>query len=97
LRKALAEHNPIERLEPLAKAKIPILHLHGNADTLVPLERNSAELARRYRRLGGEMELVVIEGKGHQVCPEFFESKRLLEFFLTRGILVTRPGADVSK
>ncbi|MBE3097303.1 MAG: hypothetical protein IMZ44_09270 [Planctomycetes bacterium] len=97
LRKALAQHNPIERLEPLAKAKIPILHLHGNADTLVPLERNSAELARRYRRLGGEMELVVVGGKGHQVCPEFFQSKRLLEFFLAQGMLATRPGADWSR
>jgi pimeloyl-ACP methyl ester carboxylesterase len=97
LREALAQHNPIERLEPLAKAKVPILHLHGNADTLVPLERNSAELARRYRGLGGEMELVVIDGKGHQVCPEFFESKRLLEFFLKQGILATRPGADSGK
>jgi dipeptidyl aminopeptidase/acylaminoacyl peptidase len=97
LRKALAEHNPIERLEPLAKAKVPILHLHGNADTLVPLERNSAELARRYRRLGGEMELVVVDGKGHQVCPEFFQSQRLLEFFLTQGILATPAGAGASR
>ena len=53
LAKHLAEHNPIDRLAPLARAKIPILHLHGDADTLVPLDRNSGELARRYRALGG--------------------------------------------
>jgi predicted esterase len=64
---------------------VPILHLHGNADKVVPLEKNSGEMARRYKKLGGEMELVVIEGKGHEVCPEFFHSQRLLEFFLSRG------------
>lgn len=81
----LGEHNPIDRLAPLAQARIPILHLHGDADTVVPLERNSAELARRYRALGGNMELVVIKGKGHEVCPEFFQNPRLVQFFLQHG------------
>ncbi|MHB8520342.1 MAG: glycosyl hydrolase [Limisphaerales bacterium] len=81
----LREHNPIDRLAPLAQARIPILHLQGDADTVVPLERNSGELARRYRALGGSMELVIVAGKGHQVCPEFFESRRLVDFFLLRG------------
>lgn len=87
LKEHLAEHNPIDRLAPLAAAKIPILHLHGDADNVVPLDRNSGELARRYRALGGRMELVVIPGKGHQVCPEFFQSKRLVDFFLSLGQL----------
>ncbi len=90
LAKHLAEHNPIDRLAPLARAKIPILHLHGDADTLVPLDRNSGELARRYRALGGAMELVVVKGKGHEVCPEFFENRRLVDFLLLQGKL---PGA----
>jgi pimeloyl-ACP methyl ester carboxylesterase len=76
----LAEHNPIDRLAPLAKAKVPILHVHGDADRVVPLERNSGELARRYRDLGGAMRLVVVPGKGHQVCPEFFECQELVDF-----------------
>ncbi|MBI2928471.1 MAG: glycoside hydrolase family 127 protein [Verrucomicrobia bacterium] len=81
----LREHNPIDRLAPLAKARIPILHLHGDADTVVPLERNSGELARRYRALGGEAELVVVKGKGHEVCPEFFQNQRVVDFFLRQG------------
>ena len=28
----LKEHNPPERLEPLAKAKVPIYHVHGDKD-----------------------------------------------------------------
>ena len=82
MRRHPEEHNPVDRLAPLAKAKVPILHVHGDADAVVPLERNGAELARRYRALGAPMELVIVKGKGHEVCPEFFESKALLEFLL---------------
>ena len=76
----LTEHNPIDRLSPLAKAGVPILHVHGDADEVVPLEKNSGELARRYRALGGQMQLIVIPGKGHQVCDEFFQCRELLDF-----------------
>ena len=44
----------IERLAPLAKAGVPVLHVHGDRDRVVPLDDNSAEFARRYRALGGE-------------------------------------------
>jgi Prolyl oligopeptidase family len=49
-----AEFNPIDNLAPLAKASVKILHIHGDADTLVPMAANSDELARRYRELGGD-------------------------------------------
>ena len=38
------KHNPLERLAPLAAAQVPILHLHGDSDDVVPLDRHSAEL-----------------------------------------------------
>lgn len=82
----LSENNPIDRLGALAKAGVPILHLHGNADKVVPLERNSGEMAKRYEKLGGKMEVIVVEGKGHEVCPEFFHSQRLLQFFESQGV-----------
>lgn len=80
------QHNPLDRLAPLAAAGVPILHLHGDRDTAVPLEQNSAELARRYRALGGQMELLVIEGKGHEIVPEFWQNPRLAEFFLKHAV-----------
>ncbi len=80
LEKQLAEHNPIDRLAPLAKAGVPILHLHGDADAVVPLERNSQVISDRYQALGGKIELVVVIGKGHAEIPEFFQSQRMLEF-----------------
>ena len=78
----LAEHNPIDRVESLAKARVPILHIHGDRDTMVPLDRNSAELARRYRQLGGDMTLKVIEGRGHDMWSGWFQCQELVDFVI---------------
>jgi pimeloyl-ACP methyl ester carboxylesterase len=85
LGEALARHNPVDRVEPLARAGVPVLHIHGDKDTVVPLEANSAELARRYRRFGGEMKLIVIEGRGHDMWPGWFESRELVDFVIARA------------
>jgi len=82
LRKHLGENNPIDRLAPLARAKVPVFHIHGDADKVVPLEQNTLELARRYKALGGTAEVDVVPGKGHEEVPEFFQSERLLGFLL---------------
>jgi len=82
----LAEHNPIDRLAPLAKARVPILHLHGDADGVVPLGPNSQELIRRYKSLGGPAHLTIIPGKGHAEVPAYFHSEQLLAFFLAHGL-----------
>jgi len=82
LRSHLAENNPIDRLAPLAQRKVPVFHMHGDRDDVVPLEENSAELARRYRALGGPVELLIVEGKGHAEIPEFFESQKMVDFFV---------------
>jgi hypothetical protein len=79
----LSKHNPIDLLAPLAKAKVPILHIHGDKDKVVPLEKNSGEVASRYRTLGGAMELVVVPGKGHEEVDEFFTSERFAAFLTT--------------
>jgi alpha-beta hydrolase superfamily lysophospholipase len=82
LRKHLQKNNPIDRLAPLARAKVPIFHIHGDADKVVPLEQNTLELAHRYKAMGGEADVEVIHGKGHEEVPEFFQSERLLDFLL---------------
>src|SRR6185295_12521512 len=60
LEKQLPEHNPIDRLEALAKASVPILHIHGDADAVVPLAKNSQVIMDRYSALGGKMKLIVV-------------------------------------
>jgi hypothetical protein len=76
-----SNYNPIDRLEPLARQAVRILHVHGDRDELVLLEANSGRLARSYRRLGGRAEIVVIPGLGHGGTP-LYESQPLLDFLL---------------
>lgn len=85
LREHLQGHNPIDRLAPLAAKKVPILHIHGDQDTIVPLEANTMELARRYRAAGGQIQVIVAKGIGHGNWPELFDDPRMLEFLLNQG------------
>jgi alpha-beta hydrolase superfamily lysophospholipase len=55
----------VDRLEPLAKAKVPLLHVYGDADDVVPWEENTGLIADRYRALGGKITLIPKPGVGH--------------------------------
>ena len=87
----LPSHNPIDLLAPIAKAKIPILHVHGDADKIVPIEKNSGAIAERYRAHGGPMRLIVIPKHGHEEIPAYFESPELLRFLLSQGRSLATP------
>ena len=78
----LTQHNPIDRLAPLAKAGVPIFHIHGDTDDVVPLKDNSAILASRYRELGGSMRLRIPPGQGHNMWNGFFQCRELVEFVI---------------
>ncbi|MGA1199670.1 MAG: alpha/beta hydrolase family protein [Candidatus Latescibacterota bacterium] len=79
----ITKHNPIDRLAPLAKAKVPIFHIHGDIDEVVPLNENSKELAKRYTQLGGEITLKTIQGQGHNMWSGFFQCQELVNFIIT--------------
>jgi hypothetical protein len=91
LEEQLGKHNPVARLAPLAKAGVPIFHVHGDADTVVPLEDNSGEVARRYEKLGGKMELKVAKGQGHNLWEGFFQCQELVDFVLARSAPAKTP------
>ena len=59
------EGNPINKLEPLAKAGVPLLHVFGTADKGVPPTENTAVVEERYKALGGPITLIAKEGIGH--------------------------------
>ena len=80
LKAQLAKHNPIDRLAPLAKAKVPIFHIHGDMDRVVPLDKNSAMIKQRYDKLGGPMTLEMVEGQGHNMWLGWFQSQKLVDF-----------------
>jgi pimeloyl-ACP methyl ester carboxylesterase len=60
-----AKCNPIDNLEPLARAGIPLLHVVGDADEVVPVAENTAILEERYRALGGAIQVIHKPGVGH--------------------------------
>jgi alpha-L-fucosidase len=62
------DKNPIDMLEPLAEAKVPILHLSGDNDAVVPYEENAAIIKQRYEQLGGPIQVILKEKCGHQPC-----------------------------
>lgn len=82
LQQRLMEFNPVDRLQPLAKAGVPLFAIHGDVDRLVPLEANSGMVKSRYEELGGRMELVIPAGQGHSMWPGFFQCEQLTEFVL---------------
>ncbi|NLX95282.1 MAG: alpha/beta hydrolase [Rhodopirellula sp.] len=59
------QDNPIDNLQPLAKAGVALLHVCGDADEVVPIDENTHVLADRYRRLGGSITVIVKPGVGH--------------------------------
>jgi hypothetical protein len=80
LKTKLSEHNPIDRLKPLADAGVPLFHLHGDNDKVVPHEKNTAIIAERFKKLGGNMEVELSKGQGHNMWQGFFQSENLTNF-----------------
>lgn len=76
--------NPVDNLAPLASARIPLLLVYGDRDTVVPHAENSELVYTRYKKLGGPVERVVKPGQDHHphglkdVRPvvSFFEAAR---------------------
>ena len=89
----LGEHNPLDRLAELAKAKVPLFAIHGDIDKVVPLEANSGEVRQRYAKLGGEMQLIVPAEQGHNMWPGFFQSQALVDFVIKHAA----QGATISR
>lgn len=59
------DKNPVDNLKPLAHAHVPLLHVYGDADSVVPWEENTGVVAERYRQLGGNITLIPKPGIGH--------------------------------
>lgn len=57
--------NPVDSLAPLAKASVPLLHVFGDADDVVPWDENTGLIESRYKALGGSITLIRKPGVGH--------------------------------
>ncbi len=79
-------YNPIERLAPLFNAGVKIFHIHGDSDSLVPLNQNSQITKDRYDALGGVMTLKVIPGGGHDYSTYWSEDQDLTDFIIAEAL-----------
>jgi pimeloyl-ACP methyl ester carboxylesterase len=81
------DFNPAQRIELLAKARIPALLIHGDVDEVVPLRENSGAFVERYREAGAEslVQLIVLPGQGHNYFEGFFQSQELVDFVIERA------------
>lgn len=74
--------NPIDNLEPLAKAGVPIISVCGDSDRSVPIEENMMVMRKRYLALGGNVELIIKPGCDHH--PHSLEDPQPIVDFIMR-------------
>lgn len=77
------DNNPVDNLEPLAKAGIPLLLVFGDADMSVPWEENTLVVQQRYEALGGPVELIRKPGVDHH--PHGLEDPTPIVEFVLRA------------
>jgi len=77
--------NPIDILAPIAQARIPIIHVVGGADDVVPWDENTGVLKQRYEALGGHVELIVKPGVGHH--PHSLENPSTIVDYILKNRL----------
>ncbi|MEQ8786575.1 MAG: alpha/beta hydrolase fold domain-containing protein [Pirellulaceae bacterium] len=85
------DKNPVDNLAPLARADVPLLHVYGDADEVVPWEENTGLLAQRYRQLGGRITLIDKPGVGHH--PHGLDNPRPIVDFLAQHAAVEKSVA----
>ncbi len=73
--------NPVNHMEHIARAKVPILHVVGGADKVVPVSENTGLLKARLLELGWEMQVLHKPGVGHH--PHSLEDpKPIVDFIM---------------
>ncbi len=73
--------NPVDHLKPLAEARIPLLHVCGGDDDVVPIEENSLLVQQRYQALGGDFTLIVKPNCNHHP-HSLHDPTRIVNFVL---------------
>jgi pimeloyl-ACP methyl ester carboxylesterase len=81
--------NPIDSLEPLAKAGVPLMHVCGDADQTVPMAENTRIVQERYRKLDGQIKVIAKRGIGHH--PHCLKDPTPIVQFILQS---TGQGAD---
>lgn len=75
------DRNAVDQAETLVKAHIPIISVCGGADHLVYFPENTGRLQKRYKDLGGKIEVIVKPGVDHHP-HSLKDPKPIVDFLL---------------
>ncbi|XOV93292.1 MAG: alpha/beta hydrolase family protein [Bacteroidota bacterium] len=75
---------PIYNCVKVAQAGIPVIHVYGDSDEVVPHKENTAILAKNFKEAGGTIELIEKEGVGHH--PHSLEDPKPIVDFILRSV-----------
>lgn len=75
---------PINNCVKIAKAGIPVIHVYGAVDDVVPYSENTAIVADQFQRVGGTIELIRKEGVGHH--PHSLKDPKPIVDFILKSI-----------
>jgi len=89
------KHNPIDNLEPLAKAGVPILHVCGTADSVVPVAENTDIVEKRYTQLGGKIEVIRKPGADHH--PHSLKDPTPIVEFILKAVEIEKKIESVTE
>jgi len=73
--------NPVDHMENIARAQVPILHVVGDADEVVPVSENTDMLKTRLNELGWDLNLIHKPGVGHHP-HSLADPKPIVDFIL---------------
>ena len=76
---------PINTCVKVAKANIPVLHVCGDADEIVPYKENTKLIAEKFEKAGGDFELILKPGIGHH--PHSLENPKPIVDFILKNTL----------
>ncbi len=73
--------NPVDHMENIAMAKVPILHVIGDTDEVVPVSENTGRLKERLIELDWDMRILHKPGVGHHP-HSLKDPKPIVDFIL---------------
>ena len=77
--------SPIDKIEQVAKANIPIIIIQGESDTAAVYSKHGEILYKRYTELGAEIKLIIKPGAGHH--PHSLENPLpIVEYLIAKSL-----------
>lgn len=77
------QRNPIDHVSKLAKASIPMLHVVGDDDHIVPIKENTTVFAKKLAQKGHKLEIIHKPGVGHH--PHSLNNPEKIVNFILRN------------